>query len=73
MVCKSELNDAFTKDTMNLFSTKLIDRLSESEIKEIAAESPSDRKKRRELKEDIEKLEMAISESEAILREPFSD
>jgi hypothetical protein len=73
VVCKSELNGSFTKDVMNLFSKEFIDRLSETQIGEIAAESPADRKKRRELKEDIEKLEMAISESEMILQEAVAD
>lgn len=73
MVCKNELNDTFIKDTMNLFSKEFIGRLSESEISSIAAESPADRKKRRELKEDIEKLEMAISESEKILKQAVDD
>lgn len=73
MVCKNELNDTFAEDTMNLFSKEFIDQLSEATISEIAAESPADRKKRRELKEEIERLETAISESEKILKQTVDD
>jgi hypothetical protein len=55
---------------VNLFLNQFVDRLPESEITAIVAECPADRKRWRELKEDIEKLEMAISESEAILNKP---
>ncbi len=48
-----------------------MDSLSGTEVARISAESAADRKARRELKEDIERLEMAIKESEAILREPL--
>jgi hypothetical protein len=73
MVCKNELNPTFAVDIMNIFSKNFIDRLSDTDISEIAAEGPADRKKRRELKEDIEKLEMAISESEKILNQKGTD
>lgn len=71
MVCKNRLDGAFTNCIMNLFSKEFVDRLSDSEIFGIAAESPADRKRRRELKEDVEKLEVAISEPEAILSQPL--
>jgi hypothetical protein len=71
-VCKDGLKDSFVKDVMDLFSNKFVDSLSDEEVSKISAESVTDRKKRRELKEDIQNLERAISESEAILREPIA-
>lgn len=71
-VCKDGLKDSFVKEVMDLFSNKFVDSLSDEEVSSIAAESVSDRKARRELKEDIQNLERAISESEAILREPIA-
>ena len=62
MVFKNPLNDAFTNDIIYLFSKEFIDRVPDSEI---TAESLGDRKRRRAL-EDIEKLKMAVSESETI-------
>jgi len=47
-----------------------LDRLPDSEISKIAAESVADRKARRGLKEDIERLEEVILQSKAILSEP---
>ncbi|RDW83036.1 hypothetical protein BP5796_04527 [Coleophoma crateriformis] len=70
VVCKNGLNPAFSEETMSIFSKELLDELPDAEISRIAAESPADRKTRRELKEDIERLELAISQSETILREP---
>jgi hypothetical protein len=70
-VCKNGLNQLFIEETLNVFSNKFVDSLPDSEVERISAESPQDRRKRRTLKEDIEKLELAISESEAILREPM--
>jgi hypothetical protein len=72
-VCKNGLGQAFIKETLNLFSNDFLDSLPDEEISRISAESPADRKKRRELKEDIERLETAISVSEAILKEPMVD
>lgn len=71
MVCKNKLDQAFMEDTMNVFSKEFLDKLPDTEISRIAAENPADRKTRRELQEDIERLEMAISQSEAILSEPL--
>jgi hypothetical protein len=71
-VCKDGLKDSFVKEVMDLFSNKFVDSLSDEEVSRIAAESVPDRKARRELKEDIQNLERAISESEAILREPIA-
>jgi hypothetical protein len=66
-VCKIVLNQTFVNDTMNLFSEAFIKSLSDVEVARISAESVADRKIRRELNEDVERLEKAISESEAIL------
>jgi SAM-dependent MidA family methyltransferase len=71
-VCKDGLKDSFVKEVMDLFSNEFVDSLSDEEVSSIAAESVPDRKARRELKEDIQNLERAISESEAILREPIA-
>jgi hypothetical protein len=70
-VCKNGLNQLFIEETLNVFSNNFVDSLPDSEVDRISAESAQDRRKRRTLKEDIEKLELAISESEAILREPM--
>jgi hypothetical protein len=70
-VCKDGLKDSFVTDVMDLFSNKFVDSLSDAEVSSIAEESIPDRKVRRELKEDIQNLERAISESEAIMREPI--
>jgi len=70
-VCKNGLNQLFIEETLDVFSDKLVDSLPDSEVERISAESPQDRRRRRTLKDDIEKLELAISESEAILREPL--
>jgi hypothetical protein len=70
-VCKMGLNQDFIEQTMNLFSNEFVDSLTDAEVASISAESVADRKTRRELNEDIERLEKAISESEAILREPI--
>jgi hypothetical protein len=72
-VCKNGLGQAFVKETLNLFSNEFVDSLPDEEISRLSAESPADRKTRRELKEDIERLETAISVSEAILKEPMVD
>jgi len=72
MVCKNSLNEAFMNETMDIFSDKFLDQLPDSLVSKIAAESVADRKARRELNEDIERLEEAISQSEAILNEPNS-
>jgi hypothetical protein len=65
------LNQDFIEQTMSLFSNEFVDSLTDADVASISAESVADRKTRRELKEDIERLEKAISESEAILREPI--
>jgi hypothetical protein len=70
-VCKMGLNQRFVEETMNLFSKDFIDSLMDAEVASLSAESVPDRKTRRELNEDIERLEKAISESEAILKEPI--
>jgi hypothetical protein len=70
-VCKMGLNQDFIEQTMSLFSNEFVDSLTDADVASISAESVADRKTRRELKEDIERLEKAISESEAILREPI--
>ena len=54
----------------DVFSTEWVDSLTDEEVKNICAESVADRKTRRELGEDIERLERAIKESEMILNEP---
>ena len=56
---------------MNLFSDQFVDSLSDVEVANISAESISDRKARRTLTRHIDRLERAILESEAILREHF--
>jgi hypothetical protein len=71
-VCKDGLKDSFVKEVMDLFSNNFVDSLSDEEVSEISAESVPDRKVRRELKEDIQNLERAISESETIMREPIA-
>jgi hypothetical protein len=70
-LCKVGLNQTFVEETMNLFSYHFVDSLTDTEVASISAESVADRKTRRELNEDIERLEKAISESEAILRDPI--
>jgi hypothetical protein len=71
-VCKDGLTDSFVRDVMDLFSNKFVDSLPDEEVSRICAENAADRKVRRELKEDIQNLERAISESEAILRESIA-
>lgn len=69
-VCKNGLTPKFIREVMDVFSTEWVDSLSDEEVKKICAESVADRKTRRELGEDIERLERAIKESEMILNEP---
>ena len=69
-VCKNGLTPKFIREVMDVFSTEWVDSLTDEEVKKICAESVADRKTRRELGEDIERLERAIKESEMILNEP---
>mgnify|MGYP003633891340 CR=1 FL=1 len=69
-VCKNGLTPKFIREVMDVFSTEWVDSLTDEEVKNICAESVADRKTRRELGEDIERLERAIKESEMILNEP---
>ncbi|PVH75991.1 hypothetical protein DL98DRAFT_642610 [Cadophora sp. DSE1049] len=68
-VCKNGLTPKFIREVMEVFSTEWVDSLNDEEVKKICAESVADRKTRRELGEDIERLERAIKESEMILNE----
>ena len=68
-VCKDGLKQSFVEEMMDVFSINFVVSLSDEEVTRISAESAADRKARRELKEDIEKLETAIATSEAILKE----
>jgi hypothetical protein len=70
-ICKDGLNKGFVEQVMDVFSDAFVETRPDREVKEIAAESAADRKTRRELMEDIERLEKAIAESEAILKEPL--
>ncbi|KAH6674795.1 P-loop containing nucleoside triphosphate hydrolase protein [Halenospora varia] len=71
-VCKNGLNQKFIEETMDVFSNDFVDGLSDMEVARISAESPDDRKLRKNLQEDILKLETAIKDSEEILKEGLS-
>lgn len=68
-VCKNGLKKSFVSEVMEVVSEGFVDALSDAEVGRIAAESVQDRKSRRELNEDIERLECAIKESERIMDE----
>jgi hypothetical protein len=70
-VCKVGVKQSFIEDAMNLFSDQFVDSLSDAEVASLSAESITDRKARRVLTRHIERLEKAILESEALLREPI--
>lgn len=66
-VCDHYLNKSFVEGIINVFSEEFVDKLSKTELNEIAGETNEERQCRRELKKDIRELECILIQSEALL------
>ncbi|EKD17395.1 uncharacterized protein L3040_008434 [Drepanopeziza brunnea f. sp. 'multigermtubi'] len=67
-ICKTGLNKRFVRDMMDVFSDKLIDELSDAEVKKVASETVKAKQMRRNLNNEINRLELLIRDSEEMLR-----
>ncbi|KAI9046802.1 hypothetical protein LZ554_008884 [Drepanopeziza brunnea f. sp. 'monogermtubi'] len=68
-ICKTGLSKRFVRDMMDVFSDKLIDELSDAEVKKVASETVKAKQRRRNLNNEINRLELLIRDSEEMLRE----
>ncbi|KAH6705436.1 hypothetical protein BKA61DRAFT_617598 [Leptodontidium sp. MPI-SDFR-AT-0119] len=68
-VCKTGLSRKFVREVMDVFCEEWVDGLSDELVREVGMESMKEKRVRRELKEEVEKLEDVIGEVEKILEE----
>ncbi|KAH7311825.1 hypothetical protein BKA65DRAFT_484432 [Rhexocercosporidium sp. MPI-PUGE-AT-0058] len=61
-VCKTGLNEKFVREVMDVFCEGWIDGLNDEQVRDIALESINEKRVRRELKEEVERLEKIVNE-----------